>query len=215
MLRMLFPADDCRKRWKSLRDTHRKERKKEKVRCRSGAEVSTSRPWRYSQIMAFLNPFTEDRATSSNLPTGDSQGQGDGGITGENADADNEFSLILQPVPLELPEDIEAPSHTFPFAPTTTPSPSPSPSPSTSRETSRPRAQKRPHEDSLSPFERQLMCAVEKAVTQTAPPDPDSQIFEGLLPDLKSLSARRKADVKFKIHQLIFEATCQQLDEDV
>ena len=54
MLCMLFPADDCRNRWKSWRDTHRRERRKEKESCRSGAEVSTSRPWRYSQIMAFL-----------------------------------------------------------------------------------------------------------------------------------------------------------------
>ena len=43
----------------------------------------------------------------------------------------------------------------------------PTPSPSTSRERSRLRGQKRPHEESLSPFERQLMGAVEKAVTQT------------------------------------------------
>ena len=166
-----------------MRDTQRRERRKEKERCRSGAEVSTSRPWRYSQIMAFLNAFTEDRATSSNLPTGDSQGQGDGGITGKDADADHQFSLILEPVPFELPEELEAPSHTFPFAPTTTPTftststPTPSPSPSTSRGRSRPRAQKRPHEDSLSPFERQLMCAVEKAVTQTTPPRSRQAIF--------------------------------------
>ena len=45
------------------------------------------------------------------------------------------------------------------------------------------------------------MGAVEKAVT--VPPDPDRQFFEGLLPDLKALSAHRKADVKFKIHRLI------------
>jgi len=108
MLCMLFPADDCRKRWKSWRDTHRRERRKEKESCRSGAEVSTSRPWRYSQIMAFLNPFTEDRATSSNLPTGDSRGQRDGGITVEDADADNEFCNLCH---LNCPETLK-PHHT-------------------------------------------------------------------------------------------------------
>jgi len=57
------------------------------------------------------------------------------------------------------------------------------------------------------------MGAVEKAVTQTAPPDPDRQFFEGLLPDLKALSAWRKADITFQIPKQIFEATCQQLDK--
>ena len=32
----VFTVDDCRKRWKNVRDTHRRERKKEKERCRSG-----------------------------------------------------------------------------------------------------------------------------------------------------------------------------------
>jgi len=59
------------------------------------------------------------------------------------------------------------------------------------------------------------VCCGEGCDPDSTPPDPDRQFFEGLIPDLKSLSARRKADVKFKIHQLIFEATCQQLDEDV
>uniref|UniRef100_A0A671U0P7 MADF domain-containing protein n=1 Tax=Sparus aurata TaxID=8175 RepID=A0A671U0P7_SPAAU len=143
-------VDDCRKRWKNVRDTHRRERKKEKERCRSGAEASTSRPWHYSQIMAFLNPFMEDRATTSNFP-----------VEGEGEDI---FTLFFEP-------------------------------------------------ESLSPFERQLMGAVEKAVTQTAPPDPDRQFFEGLLPDLKALSARRRADVKFQIHKIIFDATCQEFAE--
>uniref|UniRef100_A0A671U1Y5 MADF domain-containing protein n=1 Tax=Sparus aurata TaxID=8175 RepID=A0A671U1Y5_SPAAU len=140
-------VDDCRKRWKNVRDTHRRERKKEKERCRSGAEASTSRPWHYSQIMAFLNPFMEDR--------------GDAGNIGEDAATTSQATpstSILTP--------------TF----TSTPTPTPSPSPSTSRERSR-------------------------------------QFFEGLLPDLKALSARRRADVKFQIHKIIFDATCQEFAE--
>ncbi|XP_030286122.1 uncharacterized protein LOC115589421 [Sparus aurata] len=216
---VLLNVDDCRKRWKNVRDTHRRERKKEKERCRSGAEASTSRPWRYSQIMAFLNPFMEDRATTSNFPA--SQGQGDAGNTGEDAattsqassevEGEDMFTLFLEP----MPQESEAPSQTFTALSTSilTPTFTSTPTPSTSRERSRPRGQKRPHEESLSPFERQLMGAVEKAVTQTAPPDPDRQFFEGLFPDLKALSARRRADVKFKIHKIIFDATCQEFAE--
>uniref|UniRef100_A0A671M358 MADF domain-containing protein n=1 Tax=Sinocyclocheilus anshuiensis TaxID=1608454 RepID=A0A671M358_9TELE len=57
-------ADECRKRWKSLRDTYRKERRKEAERKRSGAGVNSVRPWRYSGVMGFLNPFLEDRITA-------------------------------------------------------------------------------------------------------------------------------------------------------
>ncbi|XP_016109884.1 uncharacterized protein [Sinocyclocheilus grahami] len=63
-------ADECRKRWKSLRDTYRRERRKESERNRSGAGASSVRPWRYSGVMGFLNPFIEDRITASNMVGG-------------------------------------------------------------------------------------------------------------------------------------------------
>ncbi len=63
-------VDECRRRWKSLRDTYRKERKKEAERKRSGAGASSVRPWRYSGVMGFLNPFLEDRITASNIVGG-------------------------------------------------------------------------------------------------------------------------------------------------
>uniref|UniRef100_A0A667Y628 BESS domain-containing protein n=1 Tax=Myripristis murdjan TaxID=586833 RepID=A0A667Y628_9TELE len=96
--------------------------------------ASNHRPWRYSQIMGFLNPFLEDRATS-------------------------------------------------------TPSPTPTPTPTPNH----------------------LMGAIQ-AAAQLQPPDPDRQFFEGLLPDLKALSERKKAEVKFQIHRIIHEATCERLD---
>lgn len=163
MLCGLFTVDGCRKRWKNLRDTHRREVKKEKARCESGPGASTHRPWRYSQIMGFLNPFLEKRVASSGFPDrrkdpGDAQ---------------------------------EATEET----------------PSTSRE--RCRGPKRPHGGPRPPSERGRV----DAATAAAPPDPDRQFLEGLLPDLKGLSARRKADVKFRIHKIIFEAACQEMDD--
>ncbi len=63
-------VDECRRRWKSLRDTYRKERKEAAERKRCGAGASSVRPWRYSGVMGFLNPFLEDRITASNLVGG-------------------------------------------------------------------------------------------------------------------------------------------------
>lgn len=37
----------------------------------SGAGSSSDRPWRYSAVMGFLNPFMEDRPTSSNMGRGE------------------------------------------------------------------------------------------------------------------------------------------------
>lgn len=65
-------ADECKRKWKGLRDTFRKERKKERDRRRSGAEGGVVRQWRYAQLMAFVVPYMEDRKTSSNMEGEDS-----------------------------------------------------------------------------------------------------------------------------------------------
>ncbi|XP_048010520.1 tripartite motif-containing protein 16-like [Megalobrama amblycephala] len=60
-------SDECRKTWKSCIDTYRNERRKEADRKRSGAGVSSVRPWCYSGVMGFLNSFLEDIITASNV----------------------------------------------------------------------------------------------------------------------------------------------------
>ncbi|KAL2096952.1 hypothetical protein ACEWY4_006159 [Coilia grayii] len=69
-------TEECKKKWKGLRDTLRKERRKEKERRRSGAEGGVARPWRYKEVMGFLNPFMEDRQTSSNVEGPESEEEG-------------------------------------------------------------------------------------------------------------------------------------------
>ncbi|XP_073720310.1 uncharacterized protein [Misgurnus anguillicaudatus] len=60
------PEDICRKKWKSLRDTYLKERKKE-MEKRSGSAAGSGKKWKYSQILGFLEPFVTPRETSSNM----------------------------------------------------------------------------------------------------------------------------------------------------
>ncbi|KAK7919087.1 hypothetical protein WMY93_010371 [Mugilogobius chulae] len=55
----------CRAKWKGLRDTYLKEKRKEKKR--SGAAGGTRRKWRYYAIMTFLDDHIEPRATSGNM----------------------------------------------------------------------------------------------------------------------------------------------------
>ncbi|XP_034534471.1 uncharacterized protein LOC117808902 isoform X2 [Notolabrus celidotus] len=49
-----------------LRDQHRRERQREKDRRESGIGLLNYRPWRYSAILSFLNPFIDARAAGTN-----------------------------------------------------------------------------------------------------------------------------------------------------
>ncbi|KAM8831829.1 uncharacterized protein AB9W97_003237 isoform 2-T2 [Spinachia spinachia] len=57
---------ECRRKWKTLRDQHRRERQREKDRRESGIGLFNYRPWRYSAILSFLNPFIDARAAGCN-----------------------------------------------------------------------------------------------------------------------------------------------------
>uniref|UniRef100_UPI0037E86818 uncharacterized protein n=1 Tax=Semicossyphus pulcher TaxID=241346 RepID=UPI0037E86818 len=60
------PESECRRKWKMLRDQHRRERQREKDRRESGIGLLNYRPWRYSAILSFLNPFIDARAAGTN-----------------------------------------------------------------------------------------------------------------------------------------------------
>ncbi|KAF3703226.1 Transcription factor Adf-1 ADH distal factor 1 [Channa argus] len=60
------PESECRRKWKTLRDQHRRERQREKERRESGIGLLNYRPWRYSAILSFLNPFIDARAAGTN-----------------------------------------------------------------------------------------------------------------------------------------------------
>lgn len=62
----VFSESECRRKWKTLRDQHRRERQREKERRESGIGLFNYRPWRYSAILSFLNPFIDARAAGTN-----------------------------------------------------------------------------------------------------------------------------------------------------
>lgn len=57
---------ECRRKWKMLRDQHRRERYRERERRESGVGLLNYRPWRYSAILSFLNPFIDARVAGTN-----------------------------------------------------------------------------------------------------------------------------------------------------
>ncbi|MEQ2277553.1 hypothetical protein XENORESO_004345 [Xenotaenia resolanae] len=59
--------DVCRKKWKGLRDTYLRERRKELETRRSGAAAGPGKKWRFSAVLSFLDPFVTLRPTTSNM----------------------------------------------------------------------------------------------------------------------------------------------------
>ncbi|XP_077073440.1 transcription factor Adf-1-like [Siphateles boraxobius] len=53
------PDDVCRKKWKSLRDTYLKEKRKE-MEKRSGSAAGSGKRWKFSQILGFLDEKRQD-----------------------------------------------------------------------------------------------------------------------------------------------------------
>lgn len=56
------PEEDCRRKWKSLRDMFIKDKRSEQRRRASGG---IHRSWKYSWQMAFLTPFIQSRTSQS------------------------------------------------------------------------------------------------------------------------------------------------------
>uniref|UniRef100_A0A672RD65 MADF domain-containing protein n=1 Tax=Sinocyclocheilus grahami TaxID=75366 RepID=A0A672RD65_SINGR len=59
-------VDECRKKWRDLRNVYVRERREEK-KIKSGAAATQKRPWRYYHIISFLLPFVSSRPTSGNM----------------------------------------------------------------------------------------------------------------------------------------------------
>ncbi|CAL8349107.1 unnamed protein product [Boreogadus saida] len=62
--------EECRRRWKVLRDTYLRVRRRQEAGKRSGSAAGPLRTWKYSAILSFLCPFVTPRETSSNMVLG-------------------------------------------------------------------------------------------------------------------------------------------------
>ena len=49
-----------------MRDKYKKEKREEQEKSRSGAEGGVTRKWKYLHILEFLEPYNQDRETTSN-----------------------------------------------------------------------------------------------------------------------------------------------------
>uniref|UniRef100_A0A673I220 MADF domain-containing protein n=1 Tax=Sinocyclocheilus rhinocerous TaxID=307959 RepID=A0A673I220_9TELE len=61
--------ETIRRKWKGLRDTYVREKKKETEK-KSGSGASQGKKWKYFAVLSFLDPFVTPRETSSNMGWG-------------------------------------------------------------------------------------------------------------------------------------------------
>lgn len=135
-------VEQCRKKWKSLRDTFTRI---QKLGPPSGSEVSGRKEWRHLKSMWFLLPHLRERSSKNS-------------------------------------------------------------SPSTSQTTPGNRRLRSNQSAPLNAFQKRLLEAVERDAEQANMTDEDMLFVHSLVPPLKRLSQQKKADVKVKIHQLLYEA---------
>ena len=62
-----FSVENCRRKWKSLRDTYLRERRKVP---KSGSAAGAAKRWKYLGVLSFLDPFITPRPTSGNMGQG-------------------------------------------------------------------------------------------------------------------------------------------------
>uniref|UniRef100_A0A672K732 BESS domain-containing protein n=1 Tax=Sinocyclocheilus grahami TaxID=75366 RepID=A0A672K732_SINGR len=67
---MCFLSNETiRRKWKGLRDTYVREKKKETEK-KSGSGASQGKKWKYFAVLSFLDPFITPRETNSNMGWG-------------------------------------------------------------------------------------------------------------------------------------------------
>ena len=186
-------VNECIKKWKGLRDTYRKNRKKEKRR--SGAGAGGGKPWKYARIMAFIDPFMEDRHSQTNMA---------GPVSESEEDTD-------QAAPGRAPvEDQEAPGRAQ-AADQLAPQAEEQAAGKSRRKTGRGRDQTR---DALDA--ERLITAIEavsnRVVSQSPPEDSDSLFFRSLQEDFKKLSLKTREGLKFEMYRMVYEAKWREVD---
>ncbi|KAK0143412.1 Transcription factor Adf-1 [Merluccius polli] len=204
-----WSVNECIKKWKSLRDTYRKNKKKEKERRRSGAGAGGGKPWKYAGIMAFIDPFMDDRESQTNMgepgPVSESECESEDteqAASGRAPVVDQEESGRA---PVEDQEEPgRAPVEQMP----------PAQAEEQAAGHSRPK-KGRGQTRSLDVEERLLTAieAVSNRVGQSPPPeDSDSLFFRSLQEDFKLLSHRTRQDLKFQMYRMVYEAKCREVD---
>ncbi|KAG5277210.1 hypothetical protein AALO_G00114950 [Alosa alosa] len=106
-LQVEMPEEDCRRKWKSLRDMFIKDKRSEQRRRASGG---THRSWKYSWQMAFLTPFIQSKTSQANAAIDDPDDERDDEDREDERPADSNSSFVIHEIEGEH-SGLDASSH--------------------------------------------------------------------------------------------------------
>ncbi|XP_061634140.1 transcription factor Adf-1-like isoform X2 [Phyllopteryx taeniolatus] len=199
--------DICRRKWKGLRDTYLRDRKKEQEK-KSGSVAGPLKRWKYSAGLSFLDPFVsprENTSSSSNIGHGVEEDlaaeDSDAGMAQEAAPPEAAGPSVDTGDEPDLSGEVEQ------EAPAATPAKRPPVGRRRGKKNAAGNVKEREIEEHLLHLLRQRANSA-----PALPPSEDELFFKSLVPSLQRLPTHQKEHVKFQIHKLIYDATTVTLN---
>ncbi|CAG5867436.1 uncharacterized protein ACNS7B_014382 [Menidia menidia] len=211
-----LPSEECKRKWKNLRDRYLKEVRMEIKSKRQGDIIQSK--WKYRQLMNFIAPFTGSRGSVADICGNDDDDMQD---CSDDHEADTALSESVKAphnaskVPVSPSENkphlafgtqVPAPSQDTPLGAKTPSVPQITPPSKTGRK-------RKPALGSVSPLSPQSTNSPSKwlpkdngASLPTRPRDEDELFMLSFVPALKRLAPQKRCETKMKIQQIMYEA---------
>ncbi|XP_055751769.1 uncharacterized protein LOC129832054 [Salvelinus fontinalis] len=241
----VYVEEDCRRKWRGLRNRYHRERRAEKEKKRSGSVASGQQPWRFCHILSFLDPFIVPRATSGNFKARPLTSSTSVVATGASRPSTSPTSATITSTDVVRPSTTSSTSMTTTGAAMEDDEMEEAPldlgppeiimnlmevttedlveqdvavernrerNEEEQRHARRHRRYQPP--DPLNSFQQRLLQAVERDAAQPdahRKEDEETLFAMSLVPTLKRLPQQRKAAVKVKMYQLLFQAEINEI----
>ncbi|XP_031598355.1 uncharacterized protein LOC116322429 [Oreochromis aureus] len=219
-----LPTEECKRRWKNMRDRYLKEVRMELKSKKQGENVQSK--WKYRQLMNFIAPFTGSRSGLQDISANNDVDH-DNPEDSSNVDGENVLSEAIKTpqsavkVPTSLPDLKPQVTFVTQLPPATQDTqvaqlavlakiPSP---PQVSPVTGITGQKRKPVQEPPSAPSSQSMPMPTKWLVKdnvpsfpTKPRDEDELFLLSFVPALKRLAPQKRCETKIKIQQIMYEA---------
>ncbi|KAM4528443.1 uncharacterized protein PAE49_000322 [Odontesthes bonariensis] len=210
-----LPSEECKRKWKNLRDRYLKEVRME-IKSKKQGEIIQSK-WKYRQLMNFIAPFTGSRGSVADICGNNDDDQDN--PDNESGSGEGETTLYeavktpqnITKVPASPPENKpqvaqETQVAQLPVVAKMPPVPQITPTSNTGRK-------RKPVPESMSPTSPQSTQSPTKWLVKdngasfpSRPRDEDELFLLSFVPALKRLAPQKRCETKMKIQQIMYEA---------
>ncbi|KAG7224003.1 hypothetical protein INR49_015260 [Caranx melampygus] len=219
-----MPSDECKRKWKNMRDRYLKEVRME-LKSKKQGEIVQSR-WKYRQLMNFIAPFTGSRSgvadiCGTNEEDHDNPDNESGSAEGDTASSEAvKAPQSIMKVPVSQP-DLKPPVTFVTQLPSVSQDTQTAhlavmaklPSSSQITPVSKTGRKRRQMQESLSPSSSQSATSPTKWLVKdngtsfpSRPRDEDELFLLSFVPALKRLAPQKRCETKIKIQQIMYEA---------